>query len=341
MNLTSQSITKKNKKNITQQLNLDNILNVVSPQIKSLDSQILKNAKTDLPLLNNISEHILSSGGKRLRPALVILGAEMFDGVDERVMIAAQVIEYLHTATLLHDDVVDGALTRRKKLAVCRIWGNEASVISGDYLLAMAFHNLTKLKNLEVLDLISDTTTKMAKGELLQLVRPFDTINEEEYLEIIVNKTACLFAAAIKTGALIGGAEKETANQLYEYGMKLGIAFQIVDDALDYSDEAKTGKPVGGDLQERKITLPLSRLINKANKSDKKRLYTILSLRKIKKPQIEEVINLMQEYGSIDYTLEVSKKHTEEAKNIVENLPETDLKKTLKEIADYIVSRQL
>ena len=176
--------------------------------------KILKNAKTDLPLLNKISEHILSSGGKRLRPALVILGAEMFNGVDERVMIAAQVIEYLHTATLLHDDVVDGALTRREKLAVCRIWGNEASVISGDYLLAMAFHNLTKLKNLEVLNLISETTTKMAKGELLQLIRSFDTINEKEYLEIIINKTACLFAAAIKTGAILAGAEKKICKSI-------------------------------------------------------------------------------------------------------------------------------
>ena len=336
----SKSITNKNTKINNHQLNLENILKVVSPQIKSLDSQILKNTQTDLPLLNKISEHILSSGGKRLRPTLVILGAKIFNGVDEKVMIAAQVIEYLHTATLLHDDVVDGALTRRNKLAVCRIWGNEASVISGDYLLAMAFHNLTKLKNLEVLDLISDTTTKMAKGELSQLMRSFDTINEEEYIKIIINKTACLFGAAIKTGALLAGANEKTANQLYEYGMELGIAFQIVDDALDYADEGKTGKPVGGDLQERKITLPLSTLINKANNSDKKKLYSILSKNKIKKPHIEEVKNLMLKYGSIDYTLQVSKKHTIQAKNIVDNLPKTNLKKTLKEIADYIVHRE-
>ncbi len=336
----NQSILKTNKQNISRQLNLENILKVVSPHIKLLDSQILKNAETDHPLLNKISEHILSSGGKRLRPALVILGAELFDGVNERIMKAAQVIEYLHTATLLHDDVVDGALTRRNKLAVCRIWGNDASVISGDYLLAMAFNNLTKLKNLEVMDLISDTTTKMAKGELLQLMRSFETINEEEYLEIIINKTACLFGAAIKTGCLLAGAEKESANLLYEYGMKLGIAFQLVDDALDYSDEKKTGKPVGVDLQERKITLPLSELIKKANDSDKKRLFSILSLKKIEKPHIDEVIDLMKKYRSIDYTLDVSRKYTKQAKKIVEELPPKKLNQTLKEIADYIVLRQ-
>ena len=326
---------------IANQLNLERILNVISPEIKSLNLQILKNIKTDLPLLNNVSKHILNSGGKRLRPVLVILGAEMFAGVNERVMQAAQIIEYLHTATLLHDDVVDGAETRRKKLAVCKIWGNEASVLSGDYMFAMAFHKLTKLRNLQLMELISDTTTKMARGELLQLISPFETVNENEYLEIITNKTASLFAAAIKTGGLLAGADKNSANQLYEYGMKLGIAFQIVDDALDYSDNKKTGKPVGSDLQERKFTLPLSQLMKKANNKDRILLNSILSLKKIEKTHIYEVINLMKHYGSIEYTLEVSRKHSMEAKHIIELLPESNVRETLKDIADYVVSRQL
>jgi len=330
-----------NKLKVPIHLNLENILDIVSSKIRSLDSQILKNVNTDLPLLNKISKHILSAGGKRLRPALVILGAEMFDGADEKVMLAAEIIEYLHTATLLHDDVVDGAATRRNKLSVCKIWGNEASVISGDYLLAIAFNNLTKFRNLEVLDLISETTTKMARGELMQLMRSFDAINEEEYIEIVINKTASLFAAAIKTGAILAGADKHSANQLYEYGMKLGIAFQIVDDALDYRNEAKTGKPVGGDLQERKITLPLSQLINKVKHSDKNLLTSILSLKKIEKQHINEVINLMEKYKSIDYALDVSRRHITEAKNVIQGLPDTKLKTTLNQIADYIVFRNI
>jgi octaprenyl-diphosphate synthase len=320
---------------------LEHILKVVSTDIELLELKILSDVKTDIPLLNNVADHILSSGGKRLRPALVLLGAEMFDGVDERVMQAAQVIEYLHTATLLHDDVVDGAETRRAKQAVCRVWGNEASVLSGDYLLSMAFHRLTKLRNLEVLELMSETTTKMARGELLQLTRSFETANEEEYLEIIINKTACLFATAIKTGALLAGASGESANKLYDYGMALGISFQIVDDALDYADEKKTGKPVGGDLQERKITLPLSHLLGQANASDRKRLDSILSMEEIAKPQIEEVIELMQHYGSISYTLEFSRKHAAAAKLSIANFPETRLTKSLSDIADFVVSRQL
>ena len=178
---------------------LEQILLPVSSDIEDLESQIISDIKTDISLLNNVTEHIIGSGGKRLRPTLVLLGAEMFTGVNEQVMQAAKVIEYLHTATLLHDDVVDGAETRRARQAVCRIWGNEASVLSGDYLFAMAFYQLTKMRNAEVLRLMSETTTRMARGELLQLTRSFEASDEEEYLEIIINKTACLFAAAIKT----------------------------------------------------------------------------------------------------------------------------------------------
>ena len=320
---------------------LEQILHPVSSDIENLESQIISDIKTDIPLLNNVKEHIIGSGGKRLRPTLVLLGAEMFSGVNEQVIQAAKVIEYLHTATLLHDDVVDGAETRRARQTVCRIWGNEASVLSGDYLFGMAFYQLTKMRNAEVLRLISDTTTRMARGELLQLTRSFDASEEEEYLEIIINKTACLFAAAIKTGALLAGSSQDSADQLYEYGMALGIAFQIVDDALDYTDEYKTGKPVGGDLQERKITLPLSQLLEKANYSDRRRLDQILTHQEIEKPQIEEVINMMKNYGSIQYTLECSRKYALEAQRSIEKFPELSLRQTLFELADFVVSREV
>ena len=320
---------------------LEKILNPVSSEIEILESQIISDIKTDIPLLNNVNEYIIGSGGKRLRPTLVLLGAEMFSGSNEQVIQAAKVIEYLHTATLLHDDVVDGAETRRARQAVCRIWGNESSVLSGDYLFAMAFYQLTKMRNAEVLRLMSDTTSKMARGELLQLTRSFDASNEEEYFEIIINKTACFFAAAIKTGALLAGSSLDSADRLYEYGMALGIAFQIVDDALDYTEEYKTGKPVGGDLQERKITLPLRQLLEKANESDSRRLVQILNNQEIEQPQIEEVVNMMKNYGSIQYTLDFSKKYVLEAKHRLEKFPKSSMRQTLFELADFVVSREL
>ncbi len=320
---------------------LEQILQPVSSDIENLESQIIGDLTTDIPLLNNVNEHIIGSGGKRLRPTLVLLGAEMFTGVNEKVIQAAKLIEYLHTATLLHDDVVDGAETRRARQAVCRIWGNEASILSGDYLFAMAFYNFSKMRNVEVLRLLSDTTTRMARGELLQMARSFEACDEEEYFEIIINKTACLFATAIKIGALLAGGALDSADRLYEYGMALGIAFQIVDDALDYTDEYKTGKPVGGDLQERKITLPLSQLLEKANKSDRRRLDKILTNQVIEKPQIEEVVNMMKNYGSIQYTLDCSRKYAFEAKRSLEKFPESSLRQTLFKLANFIVSREV
>ena len=320
---------------------LEQILQPVSSDIENLESQIIGDITTDIPLLNNVNEHIIGSGGKRLRPTLVLLGAEMFTGVNEKVIQAAKLIEYLHTATLLHDDVVDGAETRRARDTVCRIWGNEASILSGDYLFAMVFYNFSKMRNVEVLRLLSDTTTRMARGELLQMARSFEACDEEEYFEIIINKTACLFATAIKIGALLAGGALDSADRLYEYGMALGIAFQIVDDALDYTDEYKTGKPVGGDLQERKITLPLSQLLEKANKSDKTRLDKILTTQVIGKPQVEEVVNMMKNYGSIKYTLDCSRKYAFEAKRNLETFPESNLRQTLFKLADFIVSREV
>ena len=321
--------------------NLEQILQPVSSDIENLESHIISDVTTDIPLLNDVNEHIIGSGGKRLRPAMVLLGAEMFKGVNEKVVQAAKVIEYLHTATLLHDDVVDGAETRRARQTARKIWGNEVSILSGDYLFAMAFYQLAKMRNEEILRLMSDTTTKMARGELLQLTRSFEVSDEEEYFEIIINKTACLFAAAIKTGALLGGGTLDSSDRLYEYGLALGIAFQIVDDALDYSDEYKTGKPVGGDLQERKITLPLSHLLEKANESDGRRLDQILTNQEIEKTQIEEVLKMMKNYGSIQYTLDCSRKYVFKAQRILEKFPESSLRQTLYELADFIVSREV
>ncbi len=321
--------------------NLENILEVVLPEIESLEVKILEDIQTDIPLLTNVSDHILNSGGKRLRPAMVLLGAKMFAGVNDQVVEAAQVIEYLHTATLLHDDVVDGAETRRSKKAACRIWGNEASILTGDYMLSMAFHRLTKLRHLEVLKLMSETTTRMARGELLQLTRSLETAIEEEYLEIIINKTACLFGAATKMGALLAGASVKQAELLYDYGINVGIAFQIVDDALDYSDEKKTGKPVGGDLQERKITLPLGHLLENASLQDAQKIKQFLDSPEINKTDIDAVIDMMNQYGSVDYSLTCAKVYVETAKSKLQEFPDSELKNSLQQLADFIVARQL
>ena len=306
------------------------------------EKKFTESMSSKVALLNRITHFIVNRKGKQMRPMFVFLVAKLLGkgNVNERTYRGASVIELIHTATLVHDDVVDGAETRRARQAVCRIWGNESSVLSGDYLFAMAFYLLTKMRNKEVLSLMSATTTRMACAELSQLTSSFGT-SDEEYFEIIINKTACLFAAAIKTGALLAGGSLDSADRLYEYGMALGIAFQIVDDALDYTYEYKTGKPVGGDLQERKITLPLRHLLKKANPSDRRRLDKILSNQEIEKHHVDEVVNMMKNYNSIQYTLDCSKNYSLDAQRSLEKFPESSLRQTLFELADFVVSREI
>ena len=216
-------------------MTMQDLLADIRDDLERVEEEILRHLNTEIPLLNEVANYILDSGGKRLRPAILILSARMFKFPGESLYQAAAAIEYLHTATLLHDDVVDDADTRRARKAARMIWGNQASVLVGDFLLATAFRSLTLLGHHGVLDTISQTTSMMAKGEILQLVRQFDTATEQEYLDIIIHKTACLFAAAAKVGAAYGGADEEQQQALYGFGNDIGIAFQVVDDALDYA----------------------------------------------------------------------------------------------------------
>lgn len=320
---------------------LNELLEDWQPLLQELEQTILSGIRSDIPLLTQVAEHILASGGKRLRPALVFLSGAFGHAQDNALMTAARVVEYLHTATLLHDDVVDQADLRRQRAAARTIWGNEASVLTGDYLLSMAFHQLTGLRNLEVLKLMSDTTTRMARGELLQLTRSYNSANEQEYLEIISNKTACLFAAATQMGGILAGLHEQQTRALYDYGMQIGLAFQIVDDVLDYSNSERTGKPVGTDLQERKITLPLSHLLDKASPRDHQAIKEILTAPTITQANVAQVIQLMQRYQSLSYSLESARQFVRKAQATLQPLPSTRTRQTLELIAGFIVQRDL
>ena len=236
------------------------------------------------------------------------------------------------------EQLVRNAWHPRRQLQRSR---DEASVLTGDYLLSMAFNQLTSLGDLELLKLMSDTTTRMARGELLQLTRSFNSANEQEYLEIITHKTACLFAAATQMGAILAGLPVNQTKALYDYGMQIGLAFQIVDDVLDYSDSNRTGKLVGTDLQERKITLPLSHLLDKASPRDHQRIKQILTATTISMDDVVHVIRLMERYQSLHYALESGRQFVAQAQKNLLSLPNNRMRHTLEQIAGFIVQRDL
>lgn len=323
-------------------MNLDEILECVSHELLLMESSILEPVHPDLTLLNQVSDHILRSGGKRLRPALVILGARLFDCEGPSVRQAARAIEYLHTATLLHDDVIDGAEMRRSQKAASQIWGNNASVSSGDYLLASAFGWLTELRELDVLETISHATMLMAKGEILQLTRFHSSPEEVPYLEIIRNKTASLFASAMKIGAILGKASPQEQQSLYDYGMNLGIAFQIVDDALDYARSSQqTGKSIGTDLKERKITLPLRHLFQVASTEERLWLQGLLDaeMMMIDSVQMDRVIDLLESHDSLSYALQIAAEHAHSAQKNLADFPDSASKTSLLQLPHFIVTR--
>ena len=321
-------------------MEFDDLIGDVKDDLAKVEQQILSHLDTDIPLLNDVAKHILNSGGKRLRPAVLILSARLFPGAGDQVHQAACSLEFLHTATLLHDDVVDGSDMRRQRETARVVWGNAASVLVGDYLLALAFRSLTLLENLVVLDTISHATSLMAKGEILQLLRRFDSASPEEYLAIIIHKTASLFAAAAKIGACFGGALPAQQEALYRYGHQLGIAFQIVDDALDYMAERdKVGKPLGADLKEKKVTLPLSRLLAVADEDDTRRLLATLHKDHIEDDDVGPVVSLMGKYDVLSYTLDEARRFANEAKAQLTGLPDLPERQTMARLADFVVER--
>ncbi len=322
-------------------LSYEVILEPIKSDLQRVEEILIKNLETDIPLLNEVSQYILKAGGKRFRPALLLLSAALTGKIDEKACTTAAVIEYIHTATLLHDDVVDNADLRRSKKAARSIWGNEASVLVGDYLFTVSFQYLAEFEDPELIKILSLATTAMARGEIIQLERNNANASEEDYLKIIHYKTATLIGTAMSLGAKIAGANKQICKKLYDCGINLGMAFQMIDDALDYNvSEAQTGKDIGTDLKERKITLPLSHLIDKAESEDKELILGILEKDDITDEDVILVYKLMKKYGSIDYTLERAEKYSNATKESISDLPNNEYRMSIMQLADFIISRK-
>jgi octaprenyl-diphosphate synthase len=316
-------------------------LSLIGEDLKNVELQFKKDLQSDVPLIRKVGEYVLSSGGKRIRPALLLLAAKLCGYKGDRHVPLASVIEFIHTATLLHDDVVDNANLRRGIASANTLWGNEASVLVGDFLFSKSFSLMVADGDLNVLRVLSGATTMIAEGEVLQLVCTSDLdITEERYIEVVRCKTAVLLSAACQAGAILGKAGPKEEQALADFGMDLGIAFQVMDDTLDYvAKEAEFGKSIGHDLEEGKITLPLIHVLRNCTDDERETLSDIIDKELLERDDFQKVFAMVERYGGIDYAVTTARRYVEQAKAALSPFPGNREKQALTSLADYVVTR--
>jgi octaprenyl-diphosphate synthase len=323
----------------TDSIDFDSIKGLTITESKTVDSLILKKLSSDVVLINQMGHYIVNNGGKRLRPMLLLLAAKSLGKVEHNHHILAAVIEFIHTATLLHDDVVDESELRRGKQSANAVWGNAASVLVGDYLYSSAFEMMVSTNIMRVMEILSKTTTAIAEGEVLQLLNcnnPDTT--EEKYLEVISRKTAILFSAATRLAAVVSKAGPEIEEKLAQYGQHLGIAFQLIDDALDYkATKEQLGKNLGDDLAEGKPTLPLIHAIRKGTQAEADII--IDAIKNGKREAFNEIFAIVKRTKAIEYTEQRANEEADKAMEALAVLPDNEFRQALLDLACFSVQR--
>ena len=317
----------------------DAIRDLAAADMAAVDALIRRRLASDVVLINQVAEYIVGAGGKRLRPMLLLLAARALGrpGTDAHQL--AAVVEFIHTATLLHDDVVDESDLRRGRSTANAVWGNAASVLVGDFLYSRSFQLMVELERLQVMRILADTTNAIAEGEVLQLlhVRNPDT-DEAAYLAVIERKTAVLFAAATRLGALLAGADEAVQQKLHDYGLNLGYAFQIADDVLDYTADADAlGKNLGDDLAEGKATLPLIHAMARSDAVTRERLRAIVIEGDL--AALPEVLAAIETTGALEYSRALAQDYASAAEAALDGLPENEALSALRGLARYAVDR--
>lgn len=312
---------------------------VIAADMDAVNSVIRGKLQSDVPLVNQIGEYIINAGGKRIRPMLAILFANAHGYQGNSHHNLAAIIEFIHTATLLHDDVVDESSMRRGRKTANALFGNAASVLVGDFLYTRSFQMMVELNNMRIMEIVADATNIIAEGEVLQLLNMHDAdVTEERYLQVIRSKTAKLFEAATGLGALIAGANEAAIEAAEEYGRSLGTAFQLIDDVLDYSGSADDiGKNLGDDLREGKPTLPLIYLMRHGTQHERKLVRQCIENGESSK--FDEILTAIEESGAITYSRRQAEQSSERAIQALGHLPDNDFKKSLIELAQFSVTR--
>ena len=320
---------------------LDIIKVPIKEDIKKFERYFKDLMKSKVPLLNIITNYIIRRKGKQIRPIFVFLSAKLFGGINSSTYIAASLIELLHTATLIHDDVVDNASKRRGIFSINAIWKNKIAVLIGDYLLSKGMLLALNNNEYDLLKIVSESVKEMSEGELLQIekARKLD-ITEEVYFEIIKKKTATLIASCSACGAKSAGADDEMLANMKLFGEYTGIAFQIKDDLFDYQKKGIIGKTAGNDIKEKKLTLPLIYVLNNSNKSEKRRIINMIKKHNNNTKKVNEIINLVIKNNGIDYATIKMNEYKDKALELLSKFPENPAKVSLTELVNYTTTRE-
>ncbi len=321
---------------------VDKIKAPIKNEMERFEPFFKSSMETKVPLLNVIMNYILRRKGKQMRPMFVFLTSKMLkEDIEQSTYTAASLIELLHTATLIHDDVVDEAYERRGFFSINALWKSKISVLVGDFLLSKGLLLAVEKNEYELLKIVSVAVKEMSEGELLQIQQSRKlTITEEIYYDIIRKKTAALIAACTASGAKASGATDEMVEKMRLFGEHVGMAFQIKDDLLDYQNNGSIGKPSGNDIKEKKLTLPIIHVLNNATNGEKKRILGIVKRHNKNKKKVQELIDYVIDKGGVDYTAQKMHKYTEMALDLLKDIPESEAKESLVELVNYVIIRK-
>jgi octaprenyl-diphosphate synthase len=320
---------------------LSDILGLVGTKLKAVEGEVARNLRSEIGVIDELGSYLANGGGKRVRPLLLLLSAQVAGYRGDRDVLFASVFEFIHTATLVHDDIIDGATLRRGRSSLNAAWGNSLTVLLGDYLYIKSMSMALEADDLRIIKVLADITLRMIEGELIQSRRVGDIgVTAEEQLEIVRRKTAHLFSGCSLVGAILAGAGSDREEALRNYGLNLGMSFQIVDDMLDFTADEKTlGKPVASDLREGKLTLPLIYLLEGRDARHRAKVAAVLEDRDFSRVSSEEIVSLVRESGTLERTRELARQYGEKARRELHCFPEGNARRALESLPELILSR--
>jgi len=317
------------------------VFELLRDDLEGIEREFGRDTVSNVKVITEIGEYLRAGGGKRLRPALLLLSAKLFTQGGRSPIRLGAVVEIIHTATLVHDDIIDEAKTRRGRASTNTQWGNSKCVLAGDWLYMQAFKVALEERNLRILDVLIGLTQQMVEGELLQMETLGKSVSMDEYLDLIYRKTACLFSVCMRMGAIVGKATAEQEERLASYGRDLGMAFQIVDDVLDLTaSEEVLGKPVASDLREGKATMAVIHAMQRCTPDERKKIETILQNRAFNGVSHAEILDILNRYGSLDYAMAQAAQYADAARKAICNFPDSDTKRALLWAPEFVIARE-